>query len=95
MKIEAENFWFLVEQRWKVINAPNIRKLKEKKPNVVEMPLTADITKFLNYLNDEIAKLVKELKSQDNILDPWKRLSKVCLVYLIILIEEGKVRYPN
>ena len=73
----------------------NIRKLKEKNPYVVEMPLAADITKFLNYLNDEIAKLVKELKSQDNILDPWKRLAKVCLVYLIVLIDEGKVKYPN
>ena len=48
-KTECENFNYLVETKWTQINAPHIRKLKEQKAKVVEMPITSDITKFLQY----------------------------------------------
>ena len=68
-KIEVENFHYLVDTKWTHINAPHIKKLKEQKAKVVEMPITSDISKFLQYLNDEIVHLVNELRSQDRKID--------------------------
>ena len=92
-KTECENFYYLVDTKWnQVINAPHIRKLKEQKAKVVEMPITSDITTFLQYLDGEILRLVKEL-SQDRQSDTWKQLNKTCLGYLIIFNRrrEGEV----
>ena len=91
-KTECENFNYLVETKWTQINAPHIRKLKEQKAKVVEMPITSDITKFLQYLNCEILRLVNEL-SQDRKPDTWKNLNKTCLAYLIVFNrrQEGEV----
>ena len=91
-KEELENLYFLVDTNWTLISAPNTRKLKERKPIVVEMPITNDIKLFLQFLSDEITKYVKELK-QNKTIDKWMNLSKNVLAYLIVFKRrrEGEV----
>ena len=49
-----------------MINCPNLHKLKEQKDKVVEMPVTQDITMFLNYLVEEVKQLVNAIEGNQN-----------------------------
>ena len=89
---EIERFLFLVDTSWNIISAPNIRTLKELKPVVVEMPITADIKNLIQFLSSEIEKHVQELNQNPN-LETWLSLSKSVLVFLIVFNRrrEGEV----
>ena len=60
-KTHLDNLFFLIESRWTLISAPNIRMLKDQKPKVVEMPITNDIKTFLSYLSIEINIYIEKL----------------------------------
>ena len=63
---DCDDFDFLLETIYSyMINCPNLRKLKEKKDKVVEMPVTKDIIVFLKYLV-EVKSLVNEIKADQN-----------------------------
>ena len=92
MKSHLEDLYFLIDNRWNLISAPNIRKLKEQKPTVVEMPVTNDIKIFINYLTCEITQYIEKLqlfKTHNN----FSCLNKLVLAYLIVFNRrrEGEV----
>ena len=92
MKSQLDDLYFLFENKWNLISAPNIRKLKEQKPTVVNMPVTNDIKIFINYLTCEITKSIDELKLSKT-HNNFSRLNKLVLVYLIVFNRrrEGEV----
>ena len=91
-KIEIENFTYLIETKWNLISAPNIRALREQKSIVVEMPITSDIKKVLHFLTGEINNYVNKL-CQNPSLDIWTDLMRYVLSFLIVFNRrrEGEV----
>ena len=89
---ELDDLLYLVENRWTLISARNLRKLKEQRPIVVEMPITNDIKIFLGFLSDNIKEYLEELK-QSQTIELWTNLSKNVLAFLIVFNRrrEGEV----
>ena len=82
----VDDFLFLCDKEWSSeISSAAVSSLTTKKMNKPQLlPLTEDIQTLNSFIATEIDRCIEALKSDVNVVDNWRRLSKATLAGIIV-----------